>query len=172
MLTWFELEVVCCPAPDHLTVMIKKCDSVDGMAKAFPILDDELDNRWADLRKEVRVVVPGLNDSPAQEATLCARIAPLFGIVVRSASHGGLIGGHHFMGVSILPRLPRVNPNDAMAKTANLVQLVAHENYGAPAARHVSHLAQAFLLEIDVSHSKYFVDQQNLWLQVRGHRKR
>ena len=51
------------------------------------------------------------------------------------------------MGGAVLADGGGVNPDDAMAEAANLVELVADENDGAAGACDVTHFAKAFLLE-------------------------
>ena len=41
-----------------------------------------------------------------------------------------------------------------------------------PLLRHVVHLAEALLLELRVAHRQHLVDDQDLGLEVRGHRER
>jgi hypothetical protein len=59
-----------------------------------------------------------------------------------------------------------------MAQAAHGRHVVADEQHGAPAARHVLHGAEALALEGDVAHGEHFVDQENLRPQMGGHGER
>ena len=49
--------------------------------------------------------------------------------------------------------------------------IVTHEKHGAPRARNLADFAQAFLLKGRVADGEHLIDQQNLRLQMRGHRE-
>ena len=69
---------------------------------------------------------------------------------------------------AVLPDQARVDPDDAMAESSNLIELVADQDDGAAGAGHVAHLAQAFLLEIDVANGEHLVHQKNLRFEMGG----
>ena len=59
-----------------------------------------------------------------------------------------------------------------MTQLAYRLQLVADEQDRAAVAADVAHLAEALLLERGVADGEHFVDDQDLGLEVRGHRER
>src|ERR1700688_1137721 len=64
-----------------------------------------------------------------------------------------------------------VNPHNAMTEAAYRIKLMADEDDGAALLGDVAHFAHALFLKVDVAHRQHFVDQQNLRLQMRGHRE-
>ncbi len=85
-------------------------------------------------------------------------------IVAVPARHGALVCANCFVRRVRHAHLSAVNPDNALAKAADLVELMANENDGAASARYVAHLAQTLLLEIVIAHRRDFIYQQNLWL--------
>ena len=55
----------------------------------------------------------------------------------------------------------------AAAEVLHGGQLVADKQHRAAAAGDLAHLAEAFLLELGVTNGQDFVDNQDLWIEVR-----
>src|SRR6266568_2906748 len=92
--------------------------------------------------------------------------------VAFAAGHGGFVGGGNFVGGAVLAHGGSVYPEDAMAESADLIELVADQDDGAASAGNVPHFPQAFLLEIDVADGQHLIHQQDFRLQMRGHGER
>src|SRR6266481_7754200 len=106
-------------------------------------LNDETDSDRPEGRKEVGLTGPRLGDFPAHKLRPC-RAAALEAAAAVAGKHGGFISGDNFVGRAVHARLPGVNPDNAVAKTANLVELMTDEHDRAPSARHIPHFAQTF----------------------------
>ena len=61
-----------------------------------------------------------------------------------------------------------IDPDDAVAEAANLIELVGDEDDGAAGAGDVAHFAEAFFLEVDVADGEDFVDEEDFGLEVGG----
>src|SRR5271168_2398029 len=83
-----------------------------------------------------------------------------------AASHGGLVGGNNFVGIAVLADLAVVDPDDAVAEAADLVELMGDEDHGAAGAGDVAHFAEAFFLEIYVADGQDFVDEEDFRFEV------
>src|SRR6266849_1488814 len=102
---------------------------------------------------------------------------------VRAATQRALfdkhIGGGHFAfvraddfrGGTGFTHSASIEPNDALAEAANLVQLMADKDNRAAGAGYVSHFPQTRALKFDVADGENFIDQQNFRFKVRGNRK-
>ncbi len=88
--------------------------------------------------------------------------------VAFAAGHGGFVGGGDFVGIAVLAHGGGVNPDDAVAQAADLIELVADQDDGAAGTGNVPHLPQAFFLEIDVADGQDFIHQQDFRLKMRG----
>src|SRR5260370_5257726 len=85
-----------------------------------------------------------------------------------AASHGGFVGGDDFVSRAVLADLAVVDPDDALAEAANLVELMGDEDDGAAGAGDVTHFAEAFLLEVDVTDGENFVNEEDFRLEMSG----
>src|SRR5690242_8710976 len=85
-----------------------------------------------------------------------------------AAGHGGFVGGDNFVGGPVLANMAVVDPHDAVAEAANLIELMGDQHDGAAGAGDIAHLAKALFLEIDVADGEDFVDEEDFWLEVRG----
>ena len=83
-------------------------------------------------------------------------------------AHGSLVGVDNRFRRAVLPDGGGLNPDHAMAKAANLIKLMADEDYCATGAGDVAHFAQAFFLEVDVADSKDFIDEEDFRLEMGG----
>src|SRR5207248_7624159 len=72
------------------------------------------------------------------------------------------------MGGAVLADAAVVNPQDALAEAANLVELMGDEDNGAAGAGDVAHSAEAFFLKVDVADGEDFVDQEDFRLEMCG----
>src|SRR5215472_14492381 len=72
------------------------------------------------------------------------------------------------MGRPVLANLAVVDPDDALAKAANLIELMGDEDDSAADAGDVAHFSEAFFLEIDVADGEDFVHEQDFRLEVGG----
>src|SRR5260370_25091353 len=113
-------------------------------------------------------------DLPLQEARLTeAACQWLWAVLVPfPPRHRALIRTHHFMRRPRLSNLPAVHPHYALTQSPDLIHLMAHKHHRAPTFGHFSHLAQTFLLKINVSYSQHFVDQQDFRIQAGCHGER
>src|SRR6266852_3982221 len=82
-------------------------------------------------------------------------------------AHGGLVGVDNRFRRAVLADGSGVNPDDAMAEAANLVELMADEDNRAAGAGHVAHFAEALVLEVDVADGEDFIHEENFRLKVR-----
>ena len=78
------------------------------------------------------------------------------------------IGGHHRLRLRVRRHLALPQPDRARAEAGQRVQVVADEQHGAPALRHLVHLAEAAALEGRVAHREHLVDHQDLRREVSG----
>src|SRR6266566_1797602 len=127
--------------------------------------EDEFDDYVAKGRESVRVGGT-INNVPIQEAGFGAGAAVLRAEVLFSPGHGGFVGRSDLVSRAVLADVTRVDPEDALAEAANLIELMGDEDDGATGAGNVPHLAQAFFLEIDVAYGENFVDEEDLRLEV------
>src|SRR5579884_2778294 len=91
-----------------------------------------------------------------------------FGSVFGTAGHGGFVGGGNFVGAAGLADLARVDPEDAIAEAADLIELMGDEDDGAAGAGDVAHFAEAFFLEVDVADGEDFIDEEDFGFEVSG----
>src|SRR5258707_12153501 len=82
--------------------------------------------------------------------------------------HSGFVGGDHFVSGAVLAKAAVVDPDDAVAEAANLIELMRDEDDGAAGAGDVAHFAETFFLEIDVADGEDFIDEENLRLGMAG----
>src|SRR5271165_2958718 len=106
---------------------------------------------------------------PCQKATIGGEAPAIGNFVAVDAHHGGLVGGDDFVGVAVLADLAVVDPDYAVAESADLVELVGDEDHGAAGAGHVAHFAEAFFLEIYVADGQDFVDEEDFGFEVGGY---
>src|SRR5881398_968769 len=85
-----------------------------------------------------------------------------------TAGHGGFVGGDDFVGGAVLADVAVVDPDDAAAEAANLIELMGDEDDGAAGAGHVAHFAEAFFLEVYIAHGQDFVDEEDFGFEMRG----
>src|SRR5260370_958763 len=85
-----------------------------------------------------------------------------------SGGHGRFVGGDDFMGGAVLANGGGVNPDDAMAEAADLIELMGDEDDGAAGAGDVTHFAHALLLKTDVADGEDFIDEENFRLEMGG----
>src|SRR2546425_774910 len=121
----------------------------------------ELNLRRSCCAKHVWFVSSRLGDLPPKKAALGAKSALLLRVVSVAAGHGGFVGGGDFVGGAILADLASIDPDDAVAEAANLVELMGDEDDSAAGAGDVAHFAEAFFLEIDVADGEDFVDEKD-----------
>ena len=121
--------------------------------------------------EKVRVAGRRSSDLPAEKLSFCSGVT-LQALGLLTGKHGGFVGRDDFMRGAVLADGGGVNPHDAMAEAADLVELVRDQDHRAPRTRYVAHFPQAFLLKIDVAHGENFIHQQNFGLQMRRHCKR
>src|SRR6266852_7078798 len=105
----------------------------------------------------MRVFSARLNDFPSCKARFCVGSSvPLHAAFV-TPRHGGFIGRDDFVRVAGPTDLSIIDPDDAIAQPANLVELMADEDDGAAGAGDVAHFAEAFLLEVDITDGEDFI---------------
>src|SRR5690349_11795601 len=75
------------------------------------------------------------------------------------------------MGGAVLADGSGVNPDDAVAKTANLIELMGDKDDGAAGASDIAHFAETFFLEIDVADGEDFVHEKDFRLEMGGNGK-
>ena len=78
---------------------------------------------------------------------------------------------HYFGGRPTLAKLTRVQPDYAVAEAANLVELMTHENNGAPGAGDLVHFPEAFALEFQVTHGENLINEKDFRFKVSGNCK-
>src|SRR5260370_15874115 len=83
-----------------------------------------------------------------------------------SGGHGRFVGGDDFMGGAVLANGGGVNPDDAMAEAADLIELMGDEDDGAAGACDVTHFAHALLLKTDVADGEDFIHSGNFPLEL------
>src|SRR5271165_2029153 len=126
-------------------------------------------NRGRDeLGKSVGFVAAGRDDFPAVESALRVGVRMAGSMAIGAAGHSGFVGGDDFVGVAVLADLAVVDPDYAVAESADLVELVGDEDHGTAGAGHVAHFAEAFFLEIDVADGQDFVDEEDFRFEVGG----
>src|SRR5260221_11112063 len=106
----------------------------------------------------MRVVAERFDDLPFDKLALGIRGAFLLIPVGLSPGHSGFIGGDHFVSGAVLAKAAVIDPDDAMAEAANLVELMGDEDDGASGGGDVAHFTDAFLLEIDGADGESFID--------------
>jgi hypothetical protein len=70
--------------------------------------------------------------------------------------------------VAIHADLASVDPEDAVAEAANLIELMSDKDDGAAGAGDIAHFAEAFFLEIDVADGEDFIDEENFRFEMSG----
>src|ERR1017187_8046498 len=65
-----------------------------------------------------------------------------------------------------------VQADALLGKTSNRRHIVTHKQHRPSAPRHFTHLPKAFLLELSVPNRQHFINDQDLRLEMRRHRKR
>jgi hypothetical protein len=85
--------------------------------------------------------------------------------------HIGFISADDIRGEANFTEKASVNPCDTLAKTANLIQLMADQDNRPAGARDISHFPETLALKFDVPDGKHFIDQQDFRFEVRRNRK-
>src|SRR6266700_8348321 len=148
--------------------MIIKSDSVMAVTDGLVEVERKFYIDLTEGGEDVAVAAARLGNLPLKEAAFGVGCANT-GMAIRvAAGHGGFVGGDDFVSGAVLSDGGGVDPDDAVAEAADLIELMADQDDGAAGAGHVSHFAQALLLEIDVADGEDFIDEENLRLQVRG----
>src|ERR1700682_2651310 len=98
----------------------------------------------------MNILAPGVGNFPLKEPAFCSRAAVLVGTIALTPGHRGFVCRYHVVRIAVLPDTAGVNPHDAMAEAANLIELMGDEDDGTAGASDVAHFAQALFLEIDV----------------------
>src|SRR6266481_1511184 len=70
------------------------------------------------------------------------------------------------MSIAVHTNLARVNPNPAVGETANLIELMRDEDDCASCAGDITHLAEAFFLEMYVADGQDVIQEENLLLAM------
>src|SRR5260221_8567 len=147
--------------------MVMQSDSVIAAPDSLPNVDRKLDRHGPDCIQHVRVP-RRFTDFPAQET--CPFRWPAFALFACSVTggHGTLISCHNLLRLPVHAHLTSVDPDDAVAEAANLIELMANEDDGAAGAGHVAHFAQAFFLKIDVADGQDFIHEKDFRLEMGG----
>src|ERR1700674_2835185 len=116
----------------------------------------------------MRRICPWLDDFPAEEAASGGGAARGFVTVTVSAGHGSFVGADDFVCGACAASLSIVDPHDALAESANLIELVRDEDDGAARAGNVAHLAEAFFLEVDVADGEDFINEKDFGFEMGG----
>src|SRR5215472_3310926 len=139
------------------------------MAFANRLVDfhNKCNRRGADFIQEMRIPV-WISNSPPDKAPFFT-IRPLAVMTILfAAGHGGFVGGGDLVSGAVLADLAAVDPDDALAETANLVELVGNEDDGAAGAGDVAHSAETFFLEVYIANREYFIDEEDFRLEMGG----
>src|SRR5208283_5284925 len=151
--------------------MVVKSDAVMPLAQRLPNINNEPDRHGAELAEGVRVVGSRLDDFPGKEVSFGVRGACLLRALILAASHGGFISRDDFVGVTDFADHAGIDPDYAVAKPADLIELMADENDGAAGAGHITHFAEALFLEVDVADGEDVIHQEDFRLEVGGNGK-
>jgi len=88
-----------------------------------------------------------------------------------TTGHSGFVGRSNFVCRAVLTDGAAVNPKDALTEASNLIELVGDEDDCAAGAGDVTHLAEAFFLEIDVADGEHLVHKKDFRLEMGGNRE-
>src|SRR5204863_1413744 len=73
------------------------------------------------------------------------------------------------MNVPLEPQLSPAEEEAVPAELLNRPHVMADEQNGSTAPRHIAHRAEAFLLELEVADGEDLIDDEDFRLQVGGH---
>src|SRR5258707_5943061 len=155
-------------ATDGLAVIIEQGDPVVDFSDGLSQSESELYSDGTERGQDAWVAGDRISNFPPEELPLRVNLWMGVSSVTVAASHGGLVGRDYLMGVAVHTNGAGIDPDDAVAETSNLIELMGDEDDGTAGVRHVAHFAQAFLLEVDVADGEHFVYQKNLRLEVGG----
>src|SRR5262249_275029 len=122
----------------------------------------------AKLRQDMRIITHWFNNLPFQKSGYSARAAVLLRAVRLPSGHGGFVGGDDFVGGAVLADAAVIDPKNAVAEAANLVELMGDEDDGAAGAGDVAHFAEALFLEVYIADGEDFVDEEDFQLEMSG----
>src|SRR5438128_3345039 len=88
-----------------------------------------------------------------------------------ASCHRSFVSVYDFRRSSILSNRTVVNPEYAIAEASDLVHLMSDKDDGPTGFGYVAHLAETFLLEIDVPDGQNFVHEKDFGFQVGGNGK-
>ncbi len=164
----FERELLGGAGPHQLALGIEERDAVLATGDGLGQLDDEIDGDGPERGEKMWLIGRRTSDFPLKETALRGEGAvPRWDVAV-AAGHGGFIGGGDFVGGAVLADRAIVDPDDAVAKSPDLIELMGDEDDGAAGAGDVTHLSEAFLLEIDIANGEDFIDEENFRLEMGG----
>src|ERR1700694_2733526 len=118
--------------------------------------------------------VAGVDECDRAQTRLARPHQRVAGLDLRLASRdvvGPQVGGHDVVGLTVLHEPAAFEQDRPGAQALDRRHAVADEQHGAALARDVAHLAQALLLKGDVTNRQHLVDDQDVRLKVRRHRK-
>ena len=130
--------------------------------------DEESDCGRYKVAESMGTVTARLKDFPSEEASFCGCIAGRLSPVTLTPRHRGFVRGHDFVGGAVLADAAIVDPDDAVAQAADLIELMGDEDDGAAGAGDVAHFAKTLFLEIDIAHGQDLIHQKNFRLEMGG----
>src|SRR5260370_41462229 len=121
----------------------------------------ELNRDGAEGLQCMRSVAVWFYDFPFEETGFGAGAAMRFGAIAVATGHSGFVSGDDFVSGAVVAHGTGVDPHNAVAEAANLVELMGDEDDGAARAGDVAPLAEAFLLEVDTADGECFLDEKD-----------
>ena len=82
-----------------------------------------------------------------------------------------LVNLQNFMGFSIRDQFGATKQRCPIAQGANSRHVMAHKDYRPSTSGHITHLAEALLLESGITDCQHFINHQYFRFQVRRHRE-
>src|SRR5262249_8463772 len=131
-------------------------------------LEAKLNGCGSKFCEDVQAAADRFGNFPLAEASFGAGAAMLPGDVLLSASHGGFVGGDNLVSGAVLADVAVVDPDDAIAEAANLVELMGDEDDSAASACDVAHFAEALFLEIYIAYGQNLVDEKDFGFEMGG----
>jgi hypothetical protein len=153
--SWIEGDSIHGITPKQLPGLVIKSDTVVNAVERRIYAQQEAERGLSLGTQNVLGTLAGTGQPPMEELRSSVQ-GP--GVIDAPGGHIGFISSDDICGGASLTEKAAINPSDALAETANLVELMADENNGAASAGNVSHFPETFALEFDVSDSEDFVN--------------
>src|SRR5260370_36849013 len=152
-----NFQLVSRPSPNHLPVWVMQRDAVNTPAYRLQCLDEKPESDGTEGREDMGPLGNRIDNFPSFKSGLETSAPVKLRLGSVDGFHRRFVGGDDFVSRPVLANGAVVDPDDAVAQAANLIELMRDEDNGAARSGHVAPFAEAFLLETDVADGENFI---------------